>query len=34
MYGDTVLASPRCYDLLYYEIIRLRAVFEDVHSLG
>ncbi|XKL65083.1 hypothetical protein PGB90_005169 [Kerria lacca] len=34
MYGDTVLASPRCYDLLYYEIIRLRAVFEDVHSLA
>lgn len=33
-YGDTFLASPRNYDLLYYEVIRMRSVFENVYSFG
>lgn len=33
-YGDTFLASPRSYDLLYYEIIRMHSVFENIYSLA
>ncbi|XP_065220858.1 armadillo-like helical domain-containing protein 3 [Planococcus citri] len=33
-YGDTFLASPRSYDLLYYEIIRMHMVFENLYTLA
>lgn len=33
-YGDTFLPNPTTYDELYYELIRMHKVFEDVHSMG
>lgn len=33
-YGDTFLPNPTTYDELYYELIRVSKVFEDLHSLG
>ena len=33
-YGDTFLPSPTTYDELYYELIRMQKVFEDVHAMG
>lgn len=33
-YGDTFLPNPSTYDELYYELIRMQKVFEDVHAIG
>lgn len=33
-YGDAFLVSATTYDELYYEIIRMHAIFDDLHSLG
>lgn len=33
-YGDTFLPSPGSYDELYYELIRMQHVFEDLYSMG
>ncbi|KAK9880268.1 hypothetical protein WA026_010141 [Henosepilachna vigintioctopunctata] len=33
-YGDTFLPTPGSYDELYYEIIRMHQVFDNVHSMG
>ncbi|XP_018017084.1 armadillo-like helical domain-containing protein 3 [Hyalella azteca] len=33
-YGDTFLSSASCYDELYYEIMRMHIVFENLYSLG
>ena len=33
-YGDTFLPSPTTYDELYYELIRMQKVFEDIYSMG
>lgn len=33
-YGDTFLPNPSTYDELYYELIRMQKVFEDVHAMG
>ncbi|XP_018328394.2 armadillo-like helical domain-containing protein 3 [Agrilus planipennis] len=33
-YGDTFLPTPGSYDDLYYEIIRMHQVFDNVYSLG
>ncbi|KAF2355248.1 protein of unknown function DUF1741 [Trinorchestia longiramus] len=33
-YGDTFLSSPSCYDELYYEIMRMHVVFENLYSLS
>ena len=33
-YGDTFLPNPSTYDELYYELIRMQKVFEDVYSMG
>lgn len=33
-YGDTFLPTPGSYDELYYELIRMHKVFDDVYSLG
>ena len=33
-YGDTFLPNPSTYDELYYELIRMQKVFEDVHTMG
>jgi len=33
-FGDTFLPSPQTYDDLYYEIIRMHIVFENLYSLG
>lgn len=33
-YGDTFLHSPASYDELYYEIIRMHKVFDNVYAMG
>lgn len=33
-YGDTFLPTPSSYDELYYEIIRMHQVFDNVYSMG
>ena len=33
-YGDTFLPNPATYDELYYELIRVHKVFEDLYSIG
>lgn len=33
-YGDTFLPTPGSYDELYYELIRMHQVFDNVYSLG
>ncbi|UYV61203.1 C10orf76 [Cordylochernes scorpioides] len=33
-FGDTFLPSPVCYDELYYEIIRMHEVFDNLHTLA
>ena len=33
-YGDTFLPSPGSYDELYYEIIRVHQIFDNLYSLG
>lgn len=33
-FGDTFLPSPQAYDDLYYEIIRMHQVFDNLYSLG
>ena len=33
-YGDTFLPSPSSYDELYYEIVRMHQVFENLYSMG
>lgn len=33
-FGDTFLPSPQAYDDLYYEIIRMNIIFENLYSLG
>ena len=33
-FGDEFLPSPQSYDQLYYEIIRMHIVFENLNSLG
>lgn len=33
-YGDTFLPNPTTYDELYYELIRVHKVFDDLHSLA
>ena len=33
-YGDTFLPNPTTYDELYYELIRVYKVFDDLYSIG
>ncbi|XP_046851269.1 armadillo-like helical domain-containing protein 3 [Xenia sp. Carnegie-2017] len=33
-YGDTFLPSPSCYDELYYEIIRVHQIFDNLYSMA
>ncbi|RWS04980.1 hypothetical protein B4U79_01113 [Dinothrombium tinctorium] len=33
-YGDTFLPSPQTYDDLYYEIIRMHSVFDNLYALA
>jgi hypothetical protein len=33
-FGDTFLPSPQSYDDLYYEIIRMHHVFDNLHAMG
>uniref|UniRef100_A0A2P2I2Q9 UPF0668 protein C10orf76 homolog n=1 Tax=Hirondellea gigas TaxID=1518452 RepID=A0A2P2I2Q9_9CRUS len=33
-YGDTFLSSPSSYDELYYEIMRMHLVFENLYSMS
>ena len=33
-YGDTFLPSPTAYDELYYELIRVRQLFDGLYQLG
>lgn len=33
-YGDTFLPNPSSYDELYYEIIRMHQVFDNLYSMG
>lgn len=33
-YGDTFLPCPTTYDELYYELIRLRHLFDSLYQLG
>ncbi|XP_039282557.1 armadillo-like helical domain-containing protein 3 [Nilaparvata lugens] len=33
-YGDTFLPSPSSYDELYYEIIRMHTVFDNIYSVA
>lgn len=33
-YGDTFLPTPGSYDELYYEIIRMHQVFDNIYSMG
>ena len=33
-YGDTFLPNPATYDELYYELIRVHKVFDDLHVIG
>ncbi|XP_042904338.1 armadillo-like helical domain-containing protein 3 isoform X2 [Parasteatoda tepidariorum] len=32
-FGDTFLPAPSCYDELYYEIVRMNIVFDNLYSL-
>lgn len=34
LYGDTFLPTPGSYDELYYELIRMHKVFEDLHTMA
>ena len=34
MYGDTFLPNPTTYDELYYELIRVSKVFDDLYTIG
>lgn len=33
-YGDMLLPSPSSYDELYYEIIRMHTVFDNIYVFG
>ena len=33
-YGDTFLLNSATYDELYYELIRVHKVFDDLHAMG
>lgn len=33
-YGDTFLPTPASYDQLYYELIRMHQVFDNLYSMG
>ena len=33
-FGDTFLPSPQSYDDLYYEIIRMHHVFDNLHAMA
>lgn len=33
-YGDTFLPNPSSYDELYYELIRMHQVFDNLYSMG
>ena len=33
-YGDTFLPNPTTYDELYYELIRVHKVFDDLYTIG
>lgn len=33
-FGDTFLPAPSCYDELYYEIVRMNNVFDNLYSLS
>jgi len=33
-YGDNFLPNPSTYDELYYELIRVSKVFEDLYTIG
>lgn len=33
-YGDNFLPTPGSYDELYYEIIRMHQVFDNIYSMG
>jgi len=33
-FGDTFLPSAEVYDQLYYEVIRMHIVFENLYALG
>lgn len=33
-FGDTFLPSPQKYDELYYEIIRMHLIFDNLYSMG
>ncbi|XP_072177329.1 armadillo-like helical domain-containing protein 3 [Diadema setosum] len=33
-YGDTFLPSANCYDQLYYELVRMHQVFDNVYSMA
>lgn len=33
-YGDTFLPTPSSYDELYYEIIRMNSVFDNLNAMG
>ena len=33
-YGDTFLPNPNSYDELYYEVIRMHQVFDNLYSMG
>jgi len=33
-FGDTFLPSPTSYDELYYEIIRMAQVFDNLYTVG
>ena len=33
-YGDTFLPNPTSYDELYYEIIRMHQIFDNIYSMG
>ena len=33
-YGDTFLPSPTSYDELYYEVVRVHHIFDNLYSLA
>ena len=33
-YGDTFLPTPTAYDDLYYEIIRVHHIFDNLYTMG
>lgn len=33
-FGDTFLPDPDSYDELYYELIRVRNLFDNLHEIG